>query len=60
MVLDYINRGYKFAIILDNTIKKIEDVEKLKIFNIIIASKNLEINKLLKQNKAIQNKIIYK
>lgn len=58
-VLEYTNRGYNFAITLDNTIKSIEDVERLKMFKIIIAPENLVLYKELKQNKAILNNVIY-
>lgn len=58
-ILEYTNRGYNFAIKLDNTIKSVEDVEKLKLFKIIIAPKNLVLYKELKQNKARLNNVIY-
>ena len=60
IVLEYTNRGYNFAITLDNTIKSVEDVEKLKMFKIVIAPKNLVLNKELKQNKAILKNVIFK
>ena len=60
IVLEYTNKGYNFAITLDNTIKSVEDVEKLKMFKIVIAPKNLVLNKELKQNKAILKNVIFK
>ena len=59
-ILDYTNKGYNFVITLDNSIKSIEDVEKLKMFKIVIASQNLVLYKELKANKAILNNVIYK
>lgn len=59
-ILEYTNKGYDFVITLDNTIKSVEDVEKLKMFKIVIAPKNLVLYKELKQNKAILNNVIYK
>ena len=59
-ILEYTNKGFNFTITLDNTIKSIEDVEKLKMFRIVIAPKNLVIYKELKQNKTILNNVIFK
>lgn len=59
-VLEYTKRGFNFTINLDNTLKNIEDVEKLKMFKIVIASKKLVLYKELKQNKAILNNVIFK
>lgn len=58
-VLEYTNKGYNFAITLDNTIKSVEDVEKLKMFKIVIAPKNLVLYKELKQNRTILKNVIY-
>ena len=59
-ILDYTNKGYNFAITLDNTITSVQDVEKLKMFEFVIAPANLVLYKELKQNKAILNNVIYK
>lgn len=59
-VLEYTKRGFNFTINLDNTLKNIEDVEKLKMFKIVIASKKLVLYKELKQNRAILNNVIFK
>ena len=59
-ILDYTNKGYNFVITLDNTIKSVEDVERLKMFKIVVAPKNLALYKELKQNKAILSNVIYK
>ena len=59
-ILEYINKGFDFTITLDNTIKSVEDVERLKMFKIVIAPKNLVLYKELKQNKAILNNVIFK
>lgn len=59
-VLEYTKKGYNFVITLDNAIKSIEDVEKLKMFKIVIAPQNLVLYKELKKNKAVLNNVIYK
>lgn len=59
IILDYTNSGFNFAITLDNTIKSVEDVEKLKMFKNIIAPKKLVLYKELKQNKAILKNVIF-
>lgn len=60
MVLEYTNKGFVFVITLDNTIKSVEDVEKLKMFKYVIAPQKLVLYKELKQNKAILNNVIFK
>lgn len=60
VILDYTNKGYNFVITLDNSIKSVEDVEKLKMFKIVIAPQNLVLYRELKQNKEILNNVIYK
>ena len=59
-VLEYTNKGYSFVITLDNSIKSVEDVEKLKMFKIVIVPKNLVLYKEIKSNKALLKNIIYK
>lgn len=59
-VLEYTNKGYSFAITLDNSIKSIEDVERLKMFKIVIVPKNLVLYKEVKNDKSLLNNIIYK
>lgn len=59
-VLEYTNKGFNFAITLDNEIKSVEDVEKLKMFKFVIAPKKLVLYKELKQNKTILNNVIFK
>ena len=60
LVLEYTNKGFNFAITLDNTIKSVEDVEKLKMFKFVIAPNKLVLYKELKQNKAILKNVIFK
>lgn len=59
-ILEYTNKGYNFVITLDNTVKSVQDVEKLKMFKIVIAPKKLVLYKELKQNKTLFNNVIYK
>lgn len=59
-VFEYTKKGYDFVITLDNSIKSIEDVEKLKMFKIVVAPKSLVLYKEIKNNKSILNNVIYK
>ena len=49
-VLEYIKRGFSFVITLDDTLKNAEDVEKLKIFKLVIVPEDLKIYKEIKSN----------
>lgn len=49
-VLEYIKRGFSFVITLDDTLKNAEDVEKLKIFKLVIVPEELKIYKEIKSN----------
>jgi len=59
-ILEYTNKGYNFTITLDNTIRSVEDVERLKMFDFVIAPTKLVLYKELKQNKSILNNVIFK
>ena len=59
-VLEYTNKGYNFVITLDKGIKSVEDVEKLKMFKMVIATEKLVLYKELKQNKALFDNVIFK
>ena len=58
-VLEYTKKGYEFAITLDNSIKSIEDVEKLKMFKIVIVPKDLVLYKEIKEDNSLSN-VIFK
>jgi len=58
-ILEYTNKGYNFTITLDNTIRSVEDVEKLKMFKFVIAPKKLVLYRELKQNKALLKNVIF-
>jgi len=60
LILDYTNKGFNFTITLDSSIKSVNDVEKLKMFKIVIAPQKLVLFRELKQNKAILKNVIYK
>lgn len=60
LILEYTNKGFNFTITLDNSIKSVEDVEKLKMFKNVIAPSKLVLYKELKQNKSILKNVIYK
>lgn len=49
-VLEYIKRGFSFVITLDDTLKNAEDIEKLKMFKLVIVPKELKIYKEIKSN----------
>lgn len=59
-ILEHTNKGYNFSITLDNSIKSVEDVEKLKMFKFVIAPKKLVLYRELKQNKALLKNVIFK
>lgn len=59
-ILEYRKQGYEFVITLDNTIKSVEDVEKLGMFKIVVAPKNLVLYKEIKNNKSTLNNLIFK
>lgn len=59
-ILEYTNKGFDFTITLDNSIKSVEDVEKLKMFKNVIAGESLVLYKELKQNQNVLNNVIYK
>ena len=57
-VLEYTKKGYNFTITLDDTIKNIEDVEKLKMFKLVIAPENMHLYKEIKNNKTILKNVV--
>lgn len=56
-VLDYTKLGYSFVITLDDLVKSVEDVEKLKMFKLVIAPKELVLYKELKKDNSLSNVI---
>ena len=56
-VLDYTKLGYNFVITLDDLVKSVEDVEKLKMFKLVIAPKELVLYKELKKDNSLINVI---
>lgn len=59
-ILEYTKRGFNFAITLDSSIKSVEDVEKLKMFKLIIVPKNLELYKEIKSKASTLNNVVFK
>lgn len=59
-VFEYTKKGFNFTITLDNSIQSIEDVEKLKMFKIVIAQKNLVLYRDLKKNKTLFTNVVFK
>lgn len=60
LILDYIKKGFSFVITLDGKAKTVEDVEKLKMFKIVVATENLALYKELKQNKNLFKNVIFR
>lgn len=58
-VLEYTKKGYEFTITLDDSVKSDEDVEKLRMFKIVIVPKNIALYKNIKENKSLKN-VIFK
>ena len=52
-VLEYIKKGYNFVITLDDTLKNAEDVEKLRMFKLVIVPKDLKLYKEIKRDDVI-------
>lgn len=52
-VLEYIKKGYNFVITLDDTLKSAEDVEKLKMFKLVIVPSDLKLYKEIKREDVI-------
>ena len=57
-VLDYTSKGYNFVITLDEAVKSVEDVEKLKMFKLVIAPKDLVLYKQIKEDNSLTNVMI--
>lgn len=57
-VLNLVKEGYNFAITLDDYIKDMEDVRKLKMFNILLVPKNIKMYKEIMKNKAVLNNVV--
>lgn len=60
LILEYTKKGFSFVITLDGKVKTVEEVEKLKMFKIVVAPKKLAIYKELKQNKQLFNNVIFR
>ena len=58
MILEYTNRGFNFAITLDDSLESIEDVKKLKMFKIVILIKDINLYKEVKKNKATFSNLV--
>lgn len=59
VILNYINKGFKFAIELDDYIKEIEEIKKLKMFKFIILPNNIKLYKeILKCRKQFNNILV--
>lgn len=59
IVLEYIKKGYNFTITLDNMVKSIEDVEKLKMFKIVIVPQKLALCREIKTHKEMFNNVLF-
>ena len=52
-MLEYIKKGYNFVITLDDTLKSADDVEKLRMFKLVIVPSDLKLYKEIKRNDVI-------
>ena len=59
-VLEYTKRGFNFVITLDDAIKNIYDVEKLKMFKLVLVPKDVELYKEIKEDNSLKNVILMK
>ncbi len=50
LVIEYLGQGFNFAITLDDTLKDIEEVERLKMFKYVILPKNIRLYKEIMKN----------
>ena len=57
-VLEYVKEGYNFAITLDDYVKDMEEVRKLKMFKILIVPKNIKMHDEIMKNKAVLNNVV--
>ena len=57
-VIQYVKEGYNFVITLDDYIKDMEDVRKLKMFKLLIVPKNIKMHKEIMKNKASLNNVV--
>ena len=58
IILEYVNRGYNFAITLDNSLKDVDEIESLNIFRTVIVPKNLFLyGEVMRRTKMFTNVI---
>ena len=57
-ILGYVKLGYNFVITLDDYIKDMEEVRKLKMFNILIVPKNIKMHDEIMKNKAVLKNVV--
>lgn len=60
LIQELIGKGYHFAIILDNSFKDIEQLENLKLFNIVIVNNNIKLYNEINKKRKIYTNIIEK
>lgn len=60
IILECINKGYNFTITLDNSLKDAEEVEKLKMFKLILVPENLNVYKNVMKKQEVLKNIINK
>ena len=57
-VLEYIREGYNFVITLDDYVKNMEEVRKLKMFKIVLVPKNIKMHDEIMKNKSVLNNVV--
>lgn len=58
-VLTYTKNGFNFVITLDDSLEHVEEIEKLKMFKLVIVPKDLLVYKEIKRDNSLTN-VIYK
>lgn len=59
-ILELTHKGFNFVITLDDTVKSVEEVEKLKMFKKVIVPTNIKLYKEIMKNKSVLHNIMEK
>ena len=57
-IFEFVKRGYKFTITLDNSLRDVNEIQKLRMFKFLILPKDLNLYKEIKKQKTLVNNII--
>ena len=59
-ILELTHKDFNFVITLDDTVKSVEEVEKLKMFKKVIVPTNIKLYKEIMKNKSVLHNIMEK